>query len=98
MPTLKTQQVYNLFHESVVQPPLGFRIAEEKKQTVLKNHTFSKTCGTFGTTKPVTNPVIKPLKTEKENKSHSLPLFTATLHFTTGFYFCCLLFSATAAV
>ena len=36
MTTWITRQVYNLFQEPVEQPALGFSIAEEKNQTVLK--------------------------------------------------------------
>ena len=37
-----TRQVYNLFQEPVEQPPLGFSIAEEKYQTVLKPKNVKK--------------------------------------------------------
>ena len=51
------------------QPPLGFSIAEEKSQTVLKTKQVKKTSGAFGAvksvTKPVIRPVTKPLGTEK---------------------------------
>ena len=38
---------YNLFQEIVEQPPLGFSIAEEKKQIVLKTKQFKKTSSPF---------------------------------------------------
>ena len=38
----ETRQVYNLFQEPVEQPPLGFSLAEEKNQTVLKNKQVKK--------------------------------------------------------
>ena len=37
-----TRQVYNLFQEPVEEPPLGFSIAEEKNQTVLKTKQVKK--------------------------------------------------------
>ena len=37
-----TRQVYNLFQEPVELPPLGFSIAEEKNQTVLKTKQVKK--------------------------------------------------------
>ena len=48
---------FNLFQEPVEQPLLGFRIAEEKHDTL----NILRTCSAFGAAKPVT----KPLETEK---------------------------------